>query len=123
MAAGRIVDAYRSRGGQADAVVEIADAAALGETMALEAFGSVGADLGVVCASLVNALNPAVIVIAGGVAGAFEWIAPAIRAAIAARAFEVPAARARVVRSALGPDAGVVGAALWAARKTVGAAA
>ncbi|MHC5019187.1 MAG: ROK family protein [Planctomycetota bacterium] len=117
LAAARLVEAYRARGGSADSAADIADAAALEEPKALETFAGAGADLGVVCASLVNALNPEVIVIAGGVAGAFAWIAPAVRAAIDTRAFEVPAKRVRVVRGALGPDAGVVGAASWAARK------
>lgn len=116
-ASARIVEAYRARGGRADTVADIADAAALEEAEAVETFAAVGADLGIVCASLTNALNPDVIVIAGGVAGAFEWIAPAVRIAIETRAFKVPATRVRVVQSALGPDAGVVGAAAWAACK------
>ena len=55
--------------------------------------------------------------LAGGVAGAFEHLAPAVRAVIESRAFEVPARRARVVRAGLGPDAGVVGAAAWSAER------
>ena len=111
------MEAYRARGGNAESVADIADAAALEETAAVETLAAAGSDLGIVCASLTNALNPEVIVVAGGVAGAFEWIAPSLRAAIDSRAFKVPAMRVRVVRSALGPDAGVVGAASWAARK------
>ncbi len=114
VASARIVEGYHARGGEADTVADIADAAALEEAMAVETFACVGADLGVVCASLTNALNPDVIVLAGGVSGAFAWIAPSVRAAIETRAFQVPATRVRVVQSALGPDAGVVGAAAWA---------
>jgi glucokinase len=117
VSAARIVEAYRARGGHAESVADIADAAALEEAAAVATLATVGADLGIVCAALVNALNPDVIVLAGGVAQSFQWIAPAAREQIAARSFDVPARRVRLVQSSLGPDAGVVGAASWAARK------
>lgn len=116
-AADRIVARHRAAGGTEDTVAAIADLAAIGDARARATFAAVGEALGLVCASLVNALNPDVLVLAGGVAGAFEHVAPAVRAAIDARAFAVPARRARVVRTGLGPDAGVVGAATWATER------
>lgn len=75
----------------------------------------VGRSLGIACASLVNALDVELIVIGGGAASAGELILTPARAAYDAHVLgpghrpEVP-----IVAAALGPDAGVVGAALLA---------
>jgi len=51
------------------------------------------------------------IVLGGGVAGALRFMRRTMRAQVRARAFGAIAADARIVRAALGPTGGVVGAA------------
>jgi len=67
---------------------------------------------GVGLANLINLLNPERIVVGGGIGNAWPWFAPSMRAAIRARAFEVPAKACRVVLAQLGDDAGVIGGAI-----------
>lgn len=70
---------------------------------------------------LVNTLNPTVIVIGGAVAQhqPAHVIEP-MRAAIAERAFAVPAAAVRVVPATLGADVGMLGAVLEARERAAG---
>jgi predicted NBD/HSP70 family sugar kinase len=70
-----------------------------------------GRVLGDVLASLVNFFNPAVIVIGGDVAGAHEQLLAGVREVVYQRSLPLATRHLRVVRSALGDRAGVVGAA------------
>ncbi len=71
--------------------------------------------------SLVNGLNPSVIVVGGSVAEhqPGHTLEP-MRAAIAARAFKAPAAAVRLVPAALGADVGMLGAVLEARERASG---
>lgn len=87
-----------------------------GDPMAVEVITDAGRWLGVGLASLVNALDPALVVVGGGAGQAMQqWLLPAARAAFEPR---VLGHRRRVLPriepAALGDDAGVVGAALLA---------
>lgn len=87
-------------------------AAEAGDLVARQAFGSVGDWLGVGLANLVAAFDPECIVIGGGVSAAGDrLLAPArtalMRSLVGAGHRDVPP----VVRAALGPAAGLVGAA------------
>lgn len=62
-------------------------------------------------AGLVNTLNPDMIVIGGGVAAAWDAFHDTLEKEIHYRAFEEAAERAKVVRTALDDDAGILGAA------------
>ena len=93
---------------------EVADAAALGDDLALEIFRRVGIFLGIAAANIVNTLNPEMIVIGGGVSGAFDLFAQTAREEMARRAFPVPAQRCKIVKAECGDDAGLLGAA-WLA--------
>ena len=71
--------------------------------------------LGVGVASIVNVFNPCMLVLGGGVvAGMPEWIEVAGQA-VRSRALAANAAAVRVLPAALGPHAGTIGAAAWAA--------
>jgi glucokinase len=74
-------------------------------------FETMGRYLGIMLGGLVNALNPEMIVIGGGAAAAWDAFHEHTRAEIDYRAFAEPAARARLVRSQLGDNAGLLGAA------------
>jgi len=82
-----------------------------GDRLALEAFATAGYYLGVAIASFLNIFNPDRVVIGGGVAGALPYMRKTMMAQVRERAFTAIAAEAKIVRAALGPRSGVVGAA------------
>lgn len=90
---------------------EIYEAGRDGDELALEIFSRMGSKLGVGLASLINLLNPEVIVIAGGVSNAFDLFEKEMRREISERAFSVPARRAQIVKGECGDDAGLLGVA------------
>jgi glucokinase len=85
-----------------------------GDPVALDAIGTVGRALGVGLSSIVNMLNPEVIVIGGGVIAAGEMLLGPARAELAARALAPARDAVRVVGAAFGEQAGMIGAALLA---------
>jgi len=90
----------------------VTEAAAAGDPLALRAFATVGEWLGIGAANLTAALDPALLVVGGGVSAADELLLAPARAAleeslVGARHRDVPP----LVRAAFGPEAGVVGAA------------
>lgn len=95
-------------------------AAAEGNDLAVEVLTEAGRWLGVGLTSLVNVLDPARIVIGGGaVEGTGPWMLPAAREVVAARILGADHREApEIVEAELGNDAGVVGAALWAAERS-----
>jgi glucokinase len=88
-----------------------------GDELAREVYRRAGTYLGMGLASLVNVLNPELIVIAGGVAESWGLFIPSVRAEIDARAFPEPARRVQLVPAACGDDAGLLGAAYLAFKK------
>jgi glucokinase len=91
----------------------VTEAAAQGDAVALAAFAEVGDWLGVGLANQVAALDPALLVVGGGVSDAGHLLLDPARAALArslvgAEDRVVPP----VVAAALGPEAGLVGAAV-----------
>lgn len=82
-----------------------------GDELALEVFRRMGFYLGIALASLVNVLNPEVIVIGGGASAGWKLFIHYVEDQIHQRAFREPAARVQVVRASLGDDAGILGAA------------
>lgn len=101
-------------GGDADSHV-LVDRARAGEERAVAALARIGASLGAAIGSLVNVFDPELTVVGGGFGAAAGDLVlePARRAA---RAEVIPPARERVriVPAELGPEAGLVGAALVA---------
>ena len=93
----------------------VVKAAERGETLSGQILRDAVEALGIGIASIVNAFNPCMIVLGGGVvAGMPEWIEAASQA-IRSRALAANAAAVRVLPAALGPHAGTIGAAAWAA--------
>jgi len=90
---------------------DISEAMERGDAFARRMITETGEILGIGITSLVNLLNPEVVVLCGGLIGAGEALFEPIRDTVKKRAFAVPAARARIVPSVLGGDAGVIGAA------------
>ncbi|MBM3469990.1 MAG: ROK family protein [Armatimonadetes bacterium] len=89
----------------------VARAAEDGDPLAREIFAGAAAALGVGITNLVNLLNPAMVIVGGGVSRAGELLFAPVRRIVLAEAFERPGAVVRVVPAALGDDVGVIGAA------------
>ncbi len=85
-----------------------------GDPDAIAIFEEAGRWLGVAVASLTNVFDPDVVIIGGGVSAAGELLLAPARHEYQRRALP-PTRRAPLVRAALGPDAGMVGAGILAA--------
>jgi len=89
----------------------IAAAARAGDPLAVEVVRDAGAQLGVAIASLLNLLNPAIVVLGGPLTGAAELFLDPIRETVRHRSLFRSVAEARIVTSELGDDAIAIGAA------------
>ena len=88
-----------------------AECAQKGDAQAQEIFRRIGYHLGVLCASLANALNPEVGVIGGGLAAAGPLFLDPLRKELKRRALPQAGARLRIALAELGDDAGMIGVA------------
>jgi glucokinase-like ROK family protein len=93
---------------------DIAEAMAKGDPFCGELVRNGGRRLGTVLAGLVNIVNPGMIVIGGGLAGLGHPLLNEIRTEVYRRSTSVAGGNLPIVRSELGPRAGVVGAAVLA---------
>ena len=100
-------------GGDPNAVeaAHVVEAARQGDRVAREIFGRAATYLGVGVANLLNLLNPARVIIGGGVSKAGDLLFDPVRRIARQRAFERPGRDAEIVAAALGDDAGPVGVA------------
>ena len=89
----------------------VAEAAAQGDALAREIYARAGSYIGLAVASLVNVLNPAMVVFGGGVSKAGDLLLEPVRRVVRERAFRRPAQAAQIVPAGLGDDVGVIGAA------------
>jgi predicted NBD/HSP70 family sugar kinase len=87
----------------------VVQAAEVGDAVALEALGQFGHWLGIGIASLLNALNPALVVLGGAVSEAAVFLLPIVHDEIQARALRWNCEAVRVVRATHGSDACVRG--------------
>ena len=89
----------------------VAASAAAGDAVAARVFRRAATYIGIGVANLLNLLNPAMVILGGGVSKAGALLLDPVRTTARERAFERPARDARIVLSSLGDDAGAVGAA------------
>ncbi|CAN5184349.1 ROK family protein [soil metagenome] len=94
-----------------DTAHEIYIAAGNGDEAAQKVYKTMGKYLGITLAGLINVFNPEMIVIGGGMAAGWEAFIGPLKAEVSERAFNTPASRAKVVRSSLGDNAGLLGVA------------
>ena len=97
----------------------VTDAAIAGDPVAIRVFTEVGRHLGVALTSYANIFEPDVIVIGGGVIAAGELLLGPARQVVRDRAL-APMDKTPVVAAALGPDAGMIGAAEMALEEVAG---
>jgi glucokinase len=103
-------------GGRPDACTAgmVGKAAAEGDPLARLLVDEAAAALGAAVASVVNAFNPSLVILGGGVADGIPELVERAAEAVAVRALPAARDRVRLVRPALGLHAGTVGAAAWA---------
>ncbi|BAS27781.1 ROK family transcriptional regulator [Limnochorda pilosa] len=94
--------------------VDVGHLAAQGDPGAVEVIRETGRLVGRVMASLVNVLNPSLVVIGGGVAQIGDVLLASIREAVYRRSLPLATRHLRIERSAVEPRAGVLGAAVMA---------
>lgn len=82
-----------------------------GDELALEVFRRMGVYLGIGVASLINVLNPEVVVIGGGLSNGWDLFEKHMHQQVIERAFPIPARRVKIVKAECGDDAGLLGAA------------
>jgi glucokinase len=113
MASGRAVDGVAERLlGPGAGTPQLVAAARAGDEAAQKALAAAGRWLGAGIASLVNLLNPELVVVGGGFGDAFDLLIGPVREVLA-RDGVVPARDVvRIVPAELGADAGLIGAAL-----------
>jgi glucokinase len=98
--------------------VKIYQAGMQGDELAIEVFRRMGVYLGIGLASLINVLNPEMVVIGGGLSNGWELFEKHMRQQVIERAFPIPARRVKIVRAQCGDDAGLLGAAQLAFAKS-----
>lgn len=91
------------------------DAAARGEPNAIEVVDWACDGLAAGVANVIHAIQPDVVVLAGGMAAAGDVMLSRVRAGVARRVRAAWLSAVRIERSLLGDDAGWIGAALWGA--------
>lgn len=92
----------------------IAEAARVGDAVALFALETAGRRLGQAFAGIANLLNLDGVVVTGGASESLDLMRPALEQELRSRAFAVPARRLQIRRGEAGEDAGILGAALLA---------
>ncbi len=100
-------------------VKAIAAAASGGEGLAREVLEESGRYLGIGLCNIVHLLNPEVIAIGGGVAGAGDLILGPARKAVGEHVMHERLAGVRIIRAELGNEASLLGAALIASMESV----
>jgi glucokinase len=93
---------------------DTAEAAEKGDKVAIEALAETGRALGTGLANVVHILNPEVIALGGGVAGAGELIMGPARETMRSHLLDDVLASVRVVPAELGNSASLIGAAMLA---------
>lgn len=104
----------RLRGTDGPKAADVVRAARGGDSVACRLLDRAGTALGIGMGTLVNLLNPELLILGGSVMNAGRLITRPMQAALAASSWESARRGLRIVRPALGQDAGLVGAVEWA---------
>ncbi len=100
---------FRASGASELGAEHVAQAAAEGDAACQSLLDRAWVAVGAMCASLVNVLNPEVIVLGGSIAAHHPQLFDVVRREIQRRAFAAPARRVRVVAAEHGDDVSLIG--------------
>lgn len=100
-------------GGNLEAITAkmVAEAAVKGDELSREIMQETGEYIGIAAATLINVLNPSMVVIGGPVSRSGGILMEAIRASVQRRSVSASLSEVRIVRSQLGDEAAAIGAA------------
>lgn len=84
------------------------------DPLSISILRKIGYYLGIGLATIVNMLNIDMIVIGGGVAGAWEFFIPSAIDELKKRTYKIPADRVKITKALNGDNAGIIGAAYLA---------
>ena len=93
----------------------ICEAARQGDLIAKDIYEQVGTYIGIAVANVLVSVGPRKVVIGGGVAAAGDLLLEPVRRAARERVHIMPTEEVEIVQASLGLNAGVLGAAMWAA--------
>ena len=108
---GALARQLRERGKDAHGPADVVDLVGHGDPDAVGLVRGAGRQLGIVLAGLVNLLNPGVIVVGGPLADVDQQLLAGVRESIYSRSLPLATRNLQIVRSQLGDDAGIAGAA------------
>jgi glucokinase len=97
----------------------VIQAARQGDHVALAIIDRAGMYIGIAIVNTLVTTSPSRVLIGGGVAAAGELLLEPIRRTVKERTFMVPVEQVEILPTALGDNAGLLGAALWARSQTV----
>lgn len=92
----------------------VVQAADQGDAVAADILARAGHYLGLAIANIVTAVSPQKVLFGGGVGRSGDWLLAHARREVSARVRVVDVSRIEFTTTALGDDAGLIGAALWA---------
>jgi glucokinase len=96
----------------------IRDAAAAGDAYAAELLYEAGFYLGIGLANVVTFFGPDRVVLGGGLTALGDWLLVPARESLRSHCHTIDLDEVQIVQAALGLDAGMVGAALWASQRS-----
>ncbi|WP_307861955.1 ROK family protein [Nocardioides sp. SYSU D00065] len=102
--------AVRAQGEDAQTGSDVVELVRAGSQVAMAVVRQAGRDIGEIVATMVNLINPSVVVIGGQVAGAGEHLLAGIRESVYQRSLPLATEHLRIVTSRAGGEAAVLGA-------------
>ncbi|MBT2486875.1 MULTISPECIES: ROK family transcriptional regulator [unclassified Microbacterium] len=111
--------ALQNDGHEAHSASDVVDLVRSGNAAAIEATRQAGRDVGEVLATVVNLLNPSIIVLGGSIARAGEHLLAGVREVVYRRSIPLATQHLAIVQSQAGDRAAVLGAAIMVAREVL----
>ncbi len=109
----------REAGHDAHSAADVVALVRAGNADAIEATRQAGRDVGEVLATVVNLLNPSIIVLGGSIARAGEQLLAGVREVVYRRSIPLATQHLAIVETQAGDRAGVLGAAIMVAREVL----
>ncbi|MFF7293363.1 ROK family protein [Microbacterium sp. NPDC008134] len=114
-----IAASLRAQGIDAETSRDVTELVRAGNTAAIEALRQAGRDVGEVLATVVNLLNPSIVVLGGSIARAGEHLLAGVREVVYRRSIPLATQHLAIVQSPTGERAAVLGAAIMVAREVL----
>ncbi len=114
-----LATALRGAGHEAHSPADVIELVRSGNAAAIEATRQAGRDVGEVLATVVNLLNPSIIVLGGSIARAGEHLLAGVREVVYRRSIPLATQHLAIVQSQAGDRAAVLGAAIMVAREVL----